>query len=106
MSPRRSVYMILFSLLVFPCFLLVHRIYMYYHPELDTNILDIVVSVLVYMAFTTGVIITGIVFYRNAKKLLRQERRAHLKDEQYKKLMEDSGVSTITVDKSGIVRFM
>ena len=106
MSPRRTVYLILFSLLVLPCFLLVHRIYMYYHPALDTSTLDVIVSILVYIAFAIGITITAIVFTRNVRRLLKQERRAHLQDEEYKKLMEISGVSTITIDRKGIVRFM
>ncbi|MGN6568095.1 MAG: response regulator [Flavipsychrobacter sp.] len=79
---------------------------MYYHPSLDTSVLDIVVSALIYGSFAIGIFITASIFYRNTRRLLLEQKRAHLKDEQYKVLMEHSGVSTITVDKRGIVRFM
>jgi len=105
MSQRRPVYAILLSFLFFPSILLVHRIYMYYHPTLGNSLSDIIFSVITYFAFTVSVILALRYFLKDARRRLIKEHRLLEQDAQYKMLMEDSGVSTITVDKKGIVRF-
>ncbi|MBS1690004.1 MAG: PAS domain S-box protein, partial [Bacteroidetes bacterium] len=45
-------------------------------------------------------------FLKDARRRLIKEHRLQEQDAQYKMLLEDSGVSTITIDKKGIVCFM
>lgn len=78
---------------------------MYYHPTLGNSLSDIIFSVITYFAFTVSVILALRYFLKDARRRLIKEHRLLEQDAQYKMLMEDSGVSTITVDKRGIVRF-
>jgi PAS domain S-box-containing protein len=106
MNPLKNVVNILIALIVFACLLLIHRVYAYYHPNVFSNIADLIIGILIGGLFVAAIYLGIVSISKNAARRIKNEYRIRLADAQYKKLMEDSGISTITIDKNGIIRFV
>ncbi|HXS37805.1 MAG TPA: PAS domain S-box protein [Flavipsychrobacter sp.] len=106
MDQRRYIIALFASVIIFPCLLIIHAAILYSHPELATNDINIAASILAYTLFGIGMIITLIFLRNNTHRLRRKEHRVRLRETRYRKLIEDSGFSTITIDRQGIIRFV
>ncbi len=106
MDQRRYIIALFASVIIFPCLLIIHAAILYAHPELAINDINIAASVLAYVLFGIGMVITLIFLRNNAHRLRRKEHRVRLRETRYRKLIEDSGFSTITIDRQGIIRFV
>jgi len=106
MNTRPYVVGILISICVFSGAILAHRLIAFYYPPLNTNTIDLVIYMIATIIICIG-IYTAVTY--TSKVSIRQIKhgyRLRLADAQYKKLMEDSGISTITIDRKGTIRFL
>ncbi|MBA3827928.1 MAG: response regulator [Taibaiella sp.] len=105
MNTRNVVLIGILGGIILPCMLLINRVMLYMHPEMSANRADLFYCIGVFIII---VLIAGAATYllgrRDGNK--NKPRTAVLVERNYKSLMEDSGMTAVTLDKDGIIRFV
>ncbi len=97
---------ILVGIGIFLSMLVADGIYTYYHPAVVQSGLYLLSKVILSVSFCIGGFYTVWALKKNITTKIKAEQRAIVQEGRYRKIVEESGITTIATDIDGVIKFV
>ena len=97
---------ILVGIGIFLSMLVADGIYTYYHPSIVQSGLYLLSKVILSVSFCIGGFYTVWALKKNITTKIKAEQRAIVQEGRYRKIVEESGITTIATDIDGVIKFV